>query len=332
VSVTESRPPGRSWTKLWRVLLFALGAIALIGMVRHLGAKPILAAISGTAVWLPLICILDFLWVFIEGGAVLAIYGSARSAITVRSWIYVSLIHYTTFMLMPMGRASAEVARAALVRKQISRDCAAVGAALMQSLTMVSNGLTSLVAAAFVAHAAHSQGLLLALLGNAALMLVLGVSAYLVLRHIRIGGLLGRRFARLAEAGPGFDAQFRESKGRHGWALSFCFAGRCLQATQYGVIVFAVTGQFSVAYAWIAEGIQMAARSAGDFIPNQVGVTEGAFVLFRRALGLSELPALAMTLALVARLSNISVATLCMLPAQLWPTSETPRDEHPVGP
>ncbi len=317
----EASPRSR-WRLVGRLLLFLVGVLAVVVMVRQFGAEQIGAAIARTAVWLPLICLLDFSWVALEGGALLAVYGPERRQISLRLWLYTSFVHYAAFMLLPMGRATAEVTRAAVLKRFINRDLAVVGAALMQSLTMVGNGITSLVAAGAVFWFASSRALTLALLTNAALMLVFGIVSYLVLRHVKVGGFLARRFERFAEAGPGFDQQFSLSRRAHPRALAFCLLGRVVQTAQYGVIVCAVTGHFSFAHAWIAEGIQMAARSAGDFVPNQIGVTEGAFVLFRHALDLAELPALAMTIALVARISNVSVASLCALLAQLCPPTK----------
>lgn len=307
------------WSLIGRAVLLVLGVSAVFGMVSQVGYAPILSAISRTAVWLPLILALDFIWVAFEGCALLTIFGEARKRITWRSWVYVTMVHYTAFMLLPMGRAAAEVTRAALLKKQLDRDLVAVGAALMQSLTMVSNGVICLAAAVFLRTLGHSGVLLAAVSTTAAMMSVLGIASYLVLRHVKVGGVLGRRFSRFAEAGPGFDHKLRETARRHWAALAVCVLGRVLQTAQYGVIVLAATGDLSLSSAWIAEGIQMTARTAGDFIPNQVGVTEGAFVYFRAALGLDDAPALAMSVALVARLSNLSVAGLCAVVSQLWP-------------
>ena len=305
-----------------RILLFSVGVFALVGMINQIGAESIRDAMVRTAVWLPLIFALDLSWVLLEGGALLTLYGEERRKIPVGAWLRISLVHFATFMLFPMGRASAEVARAALVKKYIDRDLAIVGAALMQSLTMMGNGLASLVAATFLIALSRSHTLMLALLANAALLVGLGIASYLVLRHGKVGGFLAKRFARLARAGPGFDRQFSLTKNKHAWGLLFCLLGRCLQTTQYGVILLAVTGESSIHRAWIAEGLQMAARSVGDFIPNQMGVTEGAFVYFRAALDLANASALAMTVALVARISNFSVAALSMICAQFWPQSD----------
>lgn len=310
----------RRW--FWRGLLLIVGVLAVGAMIRQLGWAQIAQTVVTTAPWLPLICALDLLWVAVEGGAVLSVYGSERKAISARNWLFITLVHYATFMLFPLGRAAAEITRATLVRKHVDRYRASVGVALMQSFTLLTNGLVCGVAAACVALLPHSRILLGALTFNGVLLFGMGVASYVVLRRVNMGGWFAKRFTKLTEIGPAFDAEFRASQPHHKWAVVFCMCGRSIQALQYGVIVFAVSGQFSFSSAWIAEGIQVVARSAGDFIPNQVGVTEGAFVFFREALGLAALPAVAMSIALVARISNVIMATACIVLAQLWPASK----------
>lgn len=318
-------PKRRSWAIVGRGLLLVVGLVATWAMVREIGWSQIVEVVLRTAPFIPLICALDLLWVALEGGAVLAVYGEERARIPKRAWIFITLVHYATFMLFPLGRAAAEVTRATLVKKYVDRGRTLVGVALMQSLTLVSNGIVCLIAAICVFSALGPQILFGALMLNAALMWTIGSATYLVLRHIRVGGFFGKKFAKLAAAGPGFDEQFRASKPSHGWALGFCILGRAVQTLQYGVILLAVSGRVSVPHAWIAEGIQMVARSAGDFIPNQVGVTEGAFLFFRAALDLLHAPAVAVSIALVARISNMIVATSCIVLAQIWPESKTLR-------
>jgi len=312
----------RRW--FWRGLLLAVGLAALGAMIRQLGWAQIAQVMVSTARWLPLICALDLLWVFVEGGAVLSVYGRARAGISVSNWLFITLVHYATFMLFPLGRAAAEVTRATLVGKYVDRYRASVGVALMQSFTLLTNGMVCGVAAACVLLLPHSRILLGALALNAVVLSGLGAASYVVLRRVKVGGWFAKRFTKLTEIGPAFDAELRASRPSHKWALAFCMCGRAIQALQYGIIVFAVSDQFSFSRAWTAEGIQVVARSAGDFIPNQVGVTEGAFVFFRESLGLGALPAVAMSIALVARVSNMTMAVLCIVIAQLWPRSKDP--------
>jgi hypothetical protein len=135
-------------------------------------------------------------------------------------------------MLFPLGRAAAEITRATLVREYVDRYRASVGVALMQSFTLLTNGLLCGVAALYVTALPHSRVLLGALVFNGALVLGMGVASYVVLRRANMGGWFARRFAKLREIGPAFDAEFRASQPQHKWALVFCVVGRSIQALQ----------------------------------------------------------------------------------------------------
>jgi hypothetical protein len=214
-------------------------------------------------------------------------------------------------MVVPMGRTSAEVTRATMLAKHVGKPRAVAGAGLMQSMTMMANAIVSSLCLAALLVTTSSSALTIGLLLNIGVTLSLGLGAYLVMQHVSLGGFLGRRFSKFAQAGPEVDALFRESKVSHFKALSICVFSRLIQTMQYGVIFFAVVGAISPASPWISEGIQLVGRSAGDMVPNQVGITEGAFALFAPALGLAEHPHQAVSIALLARISNLTIAGLC---------------------
>lgn len=202
----------------------------------------------------------------------------------------------------------------------------------MQSMTLTSNALMSALSLLALTLTVQHAGVAALLGANVLLTGGLGVAFYLVLRHVRLGGFLGRRFKKLALLGPEVDAVVTESRDRHFHALLFTFLGRCVQAAQYGVILYAVVGASSVAGGLIAEGIQLMGRSAGDAVPSGVGVVETAFTLGAGALSLAGEPDKAISIALLGRLSNVLVAGLCALVLQLLPArAEEPADE-PVLP
>jgi hypothetical protein len=130
-------------------------------------------------------------------------------------------------------------------------------------------------------------------------------------------------FPKLSQTGKDLDVQIRESSPRHGRALFVCFCGRTLQVIQYGVIFYAVVGTVSGVDALTAQGIQLVSRTLGDAVPNQVGVTETAFAAGADALGLAGHPEKAVAIALLARLSNLSMAGLCALVAQFLPRKQS---------
>lgn len=302
-----------------RYLLAAVGVTVIALLIYKIGPREVLATVVGAGAWLPLILALDFCWLAVEGLALLVIYGEQRKQISLRDWIQATLVQYASFVILPMGRVSSEVARAGVLGPIVGKSRAAAGAALMQSLTLMTNGLVSALCLLVLFLTAWHTGLSALLTFNLFATGGVGVVLYLVLRHVRIGGFLGKRFQRLSQFGPDIDVHVKKSASQHLPAFGFCLLGRGIQTLQYGVIVFAVMGSFSVTNAIIAEGIQVVARSMGDAVPNQVGVTEGVFALCAGALSLADHPEKAISIALLGRVSNLSVAGLCALGLQLLP-------------
>ena len=323
---SSSSGPRHFFVRFARPLLFVLGAIALVTLVWKIGALAVWHALVGAGGWLPLILLLDFSWIAIEGGAILILYGGASRSIPRLAWLEATLVHYATFMVVPMGRASAEFARAGLMTKHVGKSRAAASALLMQSFTLISNALLSLMCLAFVWLAARSVPLRGAIGLNVAITCILGIATYLLLRHVKLGGFMGRTFSKLSNAGPEIDKQIAESRRRHLPALLVCFSGRTLQTVQYGVIFLAVVGGVTMTDAFTAQGIQLVSRTLGDMVPNQVGVTETAFAAGAKALGLQGHIDKAVAIALLARLSNLSMAGLCALLVQLMPLLKNSRN------
>ncbi|HLK36914.1 MAG TPA: hypothetical protein VKU41_09215, partial [Polyangiaceae bacterium] len=67
--------------------------------------------------------------------------------------------------------------------------------------------------------------------------------------------------------------------------------------------------------------------TAGDVLPNQVGVVDGAYRAFAGALGLSAAPARALSIALVARTAQLVVAGTCAAVVAVTRRAAPARDE-----
>lgn len=313
------------WGRLARLGLLLVGALALVYLVWSVGPEVVLATLVEAGPWFPLILLLEFAWVGFEGLALLSLYGESARRISFRTWFRTGLVHFTTLLILPVGRAGAEVARATLLSKRVGGGRAAAGAALMQSLVLVANAIVSLVCAAFVPAEGVGEKLRWLLVGNAGVTFALGGGLYLVARSARIGGFLGRTFDRLRDFGPDVDAHVVESRPRHLRSLGLALLGRSVQTVQYGVLFAAVTGAFSVRDTFVSQGIHLVGAGLGDMVPNQVGVTEGAFHFFAGALGLGATPERAIAIALLARMSIFVAAGVAALVAQLVPErSEAP--------
>jgi hypothetical protein len=314
-----------------RWLLLALGVGAIVYLVESVGPRAVWASLVGAGPWLPLVLLLDLAWLATEGLALLALYGGSARKIPLRDWVEATLVQYTTMVVLPVGRAGAEVARASMLSRFVGGTRATAAAALMQSITLLANAAVSVVCLAFVLLGPRQLELALLLLGNAAVTLVLGAGMYLVMRRAKVGGMLGRRFERLAHFGPELDEHFAKSRSRHFAALGICLGGRVVQTLQYGVILYAVTSVFTVQSTFVAQGIHLVGAGLGDMVPNQVGVTEGAYRIFAGALGLAAEPERAVAVALLARVSNLGVAGLCALGVQLLPRRQKRARDGALG-
>jgi hypothetical protein len=313
----------RNWfSRYGRYLLATVGALAITILVYKVGARAVLATIVGAGVWLPVILVLDLTWLATESAAVLFLYDKESKKVAFVDWLRALFVHFATFMVVPVGRVSAEVARAGVLSRKVGKTRAAAAATLMQSFTLGANAVVSSICLGAVflttAHAAT-----LALMGtNIVVTGALSVALYLIIRHVPLGGVFGKRIKKLATFGPEIDVHVRASKDRHLGAFSLCVLARLVQTCQYALIVFAVVGDVTLPTALIAEGIQLAGRSMGDAIPNQIGVVEGAFALCAGALRLEGFPEKAVAIALLGRVSNLSMAAISGFCLQWFPKKQ----------
>ena len=310
----------RTWfSKYGRYVLATLGALAIAFLVYKVGAEAVLEIIVGAGAWLPLILALDLAWMGTESTAVLFLYGSDSKKVTFSDWLRALFVHFTTFMVMPVGRVSAEVARAGVLSRKVGKTRAAAAAALMQSFSLSANAIVSSAClGAVLLTTAHAATIAL-MTTNIMFTVALGGGIYLVVRHVPLGGVFGKRIKKLATFGPEIDEHVRASKERHLGALFLCVLSRLVQTCQYAVIVFATMGEVTIPTAFIAEGIQLVGRSMGDALPNQVGVTEGVFAICAGALRLQDFPEKAVAIALLGRVSNLSMAALSGICLQWFP-------------
>jgi hypothetical protein len=80
-------------------------------------------------------------------------------------------------------------------------------------------------------------------------------------------------------------------------------------------VLAAIGGAFTPRGALVSQGIHLVGAAAGDFVPSQAGVLEGAYRLFGGVLGVEA--AAAVSIALLVRLSQFVLAGLGLAAAPL---------------
>lgn len=310
-----------AWFKAYgRWVLLTFGVVALVGLINHVGPRELWAVLVTAGPWLPIILLLEMIWISVDGLALLVFFGSHRRRIPPRVWVRSLMVHYMTMAVLPVGRAGAEVARATMLAPHVGNQRAAAGAAQIQSATLVGNAIICLPCLIAVAYQVgwSSTALPYLLLVNMVGTASVGLGLYVFLRKARIGGWLGKKFARMSHWGPELDQVLRDTpRGRPAFLLTA--AGRAMQTLQYGIILLAVGGTLTFESALMSQGIHLVGAFFGDLVPTQIGVTEGAYSLFAQHLGLGDAPARALAIAIIARISAFAVAAISFLGIWLWP-------------
>lgn len=294
-----------------------LGVVAVSLLIREAGWSQVKETLKRTAPFLPLIIGFELVWAVFDVLALRSLYGTARHEVPTFAWIKSSLIAYAVMIILPAGRAGGEVARASVLSRYAGGKALAYSAQL-QAVVLLGNAIISLVCwTAVVQETGLGHALSLFLLGNGAVTAVVGTSILLVAKHSKLGERLARRFSALRVIGREADAAVAPGPLIPWRAIGLIGFGRVIQTAQYGLILFAVGGALSFSSALITQGIHLVGAGLGDFVPNAVGITEGAYRFFAGALGLADDPARAISIALVARLCQFSVGGTSLVVYQL---------------
>lgn len=302
---------------LGRWVLFVLGIVAVVLLIRDAGWANVRSAVVRTAPFLPVVVLLEAAWVGCDTLALMGLYGrEARRDVLPTDWLRSALWAYSIMILLPAGRAGGEVARASILSRPAGGRAIAHSTQL-QAAVLLANTVISipcLVAVGWSSGWLHPLSLLL--VGNGVATAVAGMAILLVAKHSRLGERLARRFKALRVIGHEADRVLGPSKTLPVLAIGWTSLGRALQTLQYGVILWAVGGVFGLHASLVTQGIHLVGAGLGDFVPNAVGITEGAYRIFAGALGLADEPARAISIALVARLCQFGLAGAALSTSQ----------------
>ena len=321
------RSARRTWLiRTARLLLLLAGIAAVVLLVREAGLDATLHTLREAAVFLPFVVLLEAAWFSMDAVALRLFLGSHADRVPRGAWFRSAMMAYGVMVLLPAGRAGGEVVRASILAPHVGGARAAAIATRLQGATLFANTLISVPCWIAVVLALDvGQPLAWLIVGNAVVTAALGGLIVFASRFSRLGGFLGRRIRALAAHGASFDEALRDETH---WTrpILATSVGRMLQTVQYGIILLAVGGALTPISALIAQGIHLVGAGFGDLVPNQVGITEGAYRLFAPALGLEHQPARAIGIALVARICQFFLAGVCLAAGTLWrsPTAATP--------
>ncbi|HEY8091804.1 MAG TPA: hypothetical protein VIF09_28275 [Polyangiaceae bacterium] len=317
---TDRSASRRAKLRLAGRILAGLAGLTLVAyLVRDAGPERVAAILWQAGRWLPLILLLELFQVSTDFLALRSILRDRWRQIPPATWVRSSAIAYAMMTLLPAGRAAGEVTRATLFASTIGAPRAATTSTLLQAAYLAANGMLSIVGCVAVGSRFGWQTpLALLLAGNVLFQAMIASGLLAILRDARLGRWLDRtrrRIVRGAVESPPLDPE--ERRQIPVGAAFICSMGRAAQVAQYGIILHAVGGVLTLRNAFVAHGIHLVGATLGDLMPNQLGVTDGAYRTFAADLGFAAEPARALSIAFVVRIAQLTLAGTCVLFASL---------------
>jgi hypothetical protein len=292
-----------------RIILFGGGLALTAWLINSAGLARVLEAVRAAGPWLPAVLLLEIGIVSTDMFAARSLLGDAMASVPAVTWLRSVLLAYASTVVLPAGRAAGEAVRTTTLAPAVGLGRAAGVCSRLQACVLVSNAGISFVIAAVVYFRHASNGLALALVGNAVGCTVLSVVVFAAARSERVANWLRTRFKALAQASDVVPSAAGTAGDLR--AIGACLVGRLIEATQYGVVLHAIGGRATPATALTAQGIHLVGAAAGDLVPNQMGITEGAYRLFTQALELGA--AQALSIALVVRVVQLTLTGACFV-------------------
>ena len=301
----------------WVLLLIGVGAV--VWLINDAGPEKVWSTLVRAGAWLPLVVACEIGFAAMDVVALRLIYGKKGAGVPTSVWLRSGMMAYGIMILLPAGRAGGEVMRAATLAPYIGGPRATAGATLLQGVTLWGNTLISIPCYVAVGlTSGWSSTLALFVAGNGAVTALLGSLLLFGARWSRLGGFLGRRIKALASHGARFDESLRELPSAPILPVGAALLGRLFQSMQYGVILLAVGGVLTVESGLVAQAIHLVGAGLGDMVPNQAGVTEIAYDVFKADLDLEAAKAQAISIALVHRICQFGLAGTCLGVGAIW--------------
>jgi len=268
-------------------LLAVAGLIAIAWIVRETGVERLAAAVLRLLPWLPLVMLLEGARWLADAWTTWLLYHPAPSATraTKRRLVAATLAAYPVILLLPAGRLGGEVLKAAAMRRAVGLRRAAAAAVTMQALPLLAGAGVSLpcvVAALTVWGATWLTG---AIALQTVTAVGLGGAILWGGRHRAVGRWVGRVSDRLGAATEDVQHELTRGPAVPRAAFGAAVVSRSLLAVQILLLAQAVAVPRGVVGGLLTVGLHFVGKAAGDVVPAQLGVTDGALVLGADALG-----------------------------------------------
>jgi len=314
----ERRAPSRR-RRLARVL-FGLAGLAGLGLlVHHIGPDAVLDALRRVLPWLPVLLAVEGARIGVEAATTGALYAQLGERPRARALLRAQLLAYWVFVVSPMGRTAAEVTKALILSEDEGAGRATSVAIVAQGAALVGTAVLSCACVAAAAARPEAWPLAWAVGAQTVGVAALGGLVLWGARRERVGRVAGWLLERVGvdEAQRRRLPKLVRSMRPVPWRVVLGYAAsRGLSAVLFFCAIAALGGGAQPLGALRAMGVSLIGAAAVDLVPADVGLTEGAFALFRDGVGVGA--AEAVTLGLAFHATQIVWVAGSAVAATLW--------------
>ena len=305
-----------SWVPDARVLLALAGIAILVSAIRHAGPETILTLTLSALPWMPLVLALEGARIGCDAVSSRLVLGDAAAGIGAARLMLAHVVGHGVMNVMPGGRSASEIAKGALLHKDIGTGTAAALGTTNQANVLLSSALFSLPCALAASTVSSDWTLVLAIVIHAVVLLASGIGMRVLATSQRVEQLVTRRFPAWTMTLARFHTASRDVPLLSPAPIAMMMGGRAIQTLQYAVIAHAVGLDVDPIIALAVQGTNLVAAAIGVLVPGQIGSSEGVFMLAATALGTTE--ARATSVALIAHTSAIAWAIVGLVLLSVW--------------
>lgn len=280
----------------------ALGLLAVVLLVRHVGAKRLAETIRDMAPFIAVAFVLEGLRISCDTLRMRLLYKVSGHVIRYFTLLRVQLAAYPIGLLLPAGGAASEAYKVAVFKDVVGAGAATAVATVTSALVLVAGGIISIPCIFAAAYVWGSHGLTIAVVVQAITAFAVGGAMLGGARYRRLGRFIARVVRRLSKrAAAGIEhAQdiIMSSPSVPLPALGAAVLARAIQGLQLAILAFGAGAAVGLIPGLLAFAVQLVGGAAGDLMPAQIGATDGAFALAAEPLGIDLPHALSIAIAM----------------------------------
>ena len=299
-----------------RVSIAVVGFGVLAWTIADAGPARIAETVGRAAAWLPLALALEAVRIGCDALSTRLVLGERGRPIPFSALYTAQLAAQGVMGVVPAGRSASEATKATLLTAWIPAQVAIAMGTTNQANVLIGSAIFSLLCIPGALATSGDTTLAWAIVAHFFVLLASGLGMRVAATHPGIERLVAKRFPKLGERARLFHEASRDVPLVAAGPVVAMMLGRGVQAAQYGVLAMAVGIDIGVLGALAVQGVNLVAAALGVLVPGQVGTAELVFRLSADALGTT--PAAAVSVALLARVPQLSFIAIGLTTLMLW--------------